>query len=104
LNINEFEDLVVKKKMRLERRFAHNGYDVFVADGYSSPDFDDKHPHYKTMYAYSEGTEKMIMGEFFATPVVFPILTKEERLEAAEKRAKEYMDFLKDAKCQTKKQ
>lgn len=97
MNISEFERILNARKMKLELRFKHNGYEVYIADGYSSPDFDDKHSHFKTMYAYAKDPEKMVMGEFFTTPVIFPIQTKHDRLELAVKRAKQHMDFLKES-------
>lgn len=103
MNIAEFESILNTRKMKLERRFTHNDHEVYIADGYSSRDYDDKNPHFKTMYAYATDPENMVMGEFFTTPVIFPITSKHDRLEMAETRAKEHMNYLKEAQCLTRK-
>jgi len=106
MRISEFESLVQAKKMRLERRVkvesgdAHGtSQEIFIAEGYCPTDRDYQGPHYKTMYAISDGPEHIKVGEFFTTPIIFPIIQKSDRLDQAEARAKEFLVDMR-AECQ----
>ncbi len=98
MRISDFETMVVAKKMRIERRIKHGEKEIFVAEGYCSGDRDLLSPHYKTMYAIADDPEHLTVGEFFTTPIVFPMKSKEDRLKSAEERAKEFSDNM-GAEC-----
>lgn len=98
MRIDEFETLVAHKKMALKRRVKvprteANGdpQEIFLAEGYCAGDRDDWNPHYKTMYAIADDPERITLGEFFTTPIIFPIVSEQDRLDEAEFRAREFL-------------
>lgn len=92
MKISDFETFVQRKKMRIERREKYKEREIYVCEGYSRGDSDEPAPHYKTMFAIALDPYKIMLGEFFATPILFPIKTKESRLSEAVERAKEFFD------------
>jgi len=84
--------------MKIERRVKHKDMEIFIADGYCSKSADDPQPHFRTMYAIAHDAECLTVGEFFTTPVIFPIQRKCDRLDEAEIRGKEFLDNMR-AEC-----
>jgi hypothetical protein len=99
MNIRKFEDLVAHKKMEIVRRAKHGDYEIYVSEGYCSGDRDEPKPHYKTMYAISYDPENISVGEFFTTPILFPIQPKEERINETIARAHEMCGALRETGC-----
>ncbi len=95
MRIDKFEDMAAKKGLRIERRVPYLDKEIFIAEGYSKGDRDEFSPHYKTMYAISDGPEHLTVGEFFTTPILFPIKEKDDRLQEAEIRAREFLDGMR---------
>lgn len=95
MRISEFEDLASRKGLRIEQRVPYLDKEIFIAEGYSKGDRDEVNPHYKTMYAISDGPEHLTVGEFFTTPILFPIKQKDDRLKEAETRAREFLDGMR---------
>lgn len=90
MRIDKFEQLVSYKKMRIERREKFDCKEIYIAEGYCSGDIDESAPHIKTMYAISDGPERITVGEFFTTPILFPMKQKSDRLNEAMERAKQF--------------
>ena len=95
MRISEFENVVSAKKMKIEKRLKYTDQEIFIAEGYCPGDRDDMSPHYKTMYAISDGPERIKVGEFFITPIIFPIKNKDDRMFEAQIRAQEFLDGMK---------
>jgi len=95
MRIDKFEKLVEAKKMKIEKRIKYLDKEIFICEGYSTGDKDEFSPHYKTMYALSDGPEHITTGEFYTTPILFPIPDKNDRLMTAQKRAEEFLDGMK---------
>lgn len=91
IDVQKFEEVVKEKKMRIRERRKVDDLEVFICEGYSNGDKDELLPHYKTMYAFAEGVDRVTVGEFFITKFQYPIMTNSDRLAAAFTRAKEFM-------------
>lgn len=96
MNVRKFEDIVAAKKMRIERRIKHNDNEIYLCEGYCSGDRDCIRPHYKTMFALAHDPEHLTVGEFFTTEIVFPFMSKDDRLKSAELRAKEFANAMRE--------
>lgn len=95
MNIRKFEQMVNDKKMKIERRVKHGELEIYICEGYCSGDRDLLRPHYKTMFALAHDPERLTVGEFFTTEIVFPFMPKDDRLDAAEARAKQFADDMR---------
>ncbi len=100
MNIRKFEELVTAKKMKIEKRIKFLDQEIFICEGYSGGDRDCSSPHYKTMFSIADDPEHLTVGEFFTTEIVFPIKSKDVRMQQAEERAKQ---FLKDMRAECPK-
>lgn len=102
MNIREFEAWVNRKGLRIERRVKLKDNEMYVCEGYCRGDRDLFSPHYKTLFAISNGPEDITLGEFFVTEIIFPVVSKSDRLNEAEKRGREfYDDMVRVKECQT---
>lgn len=95
MNVRKFEEIVQAKKMRIERRVKHGETEIYICEGYCRGDRDLMRPHYKTMYALADDPEHLTVGEFFTTEIIFPFISKDDRLKNAEIRAKEFSDAMR---------
>ena len=76
-------------------KYLDNNNEIYLCEGYCSGDRDCMKPHYKTMFALAHDPEHMTVGEFFTTEIVFPFMSKDDRLKSAELRAKEFADAMR---------
>lgn len=98
----ELEDIVKRKGLKIARRVQHRGWELYLCDGYSGGSLEEPKPHFKTLYAVGYDPSCIYMVEYFTTPVVFPIQSMKDRLDAAEARAKEYVDNIELIRAEEK--
>lgn len=99
MNISEYESFVVSKKMRIVKRQPVDDYEVYISDGFSQGDRDERLPHYKTMYAVAYNPEFIRIGEFFTTPITFPYPLRDDRIKETLERAIEMIENFKETGC-----
>jgi len=102
MTYRELEDVCSSMGMRIERRSKYKGTLIYVAEGYCSRSRDYPSPHFRTMDYTGYDPEKLVSGEFFTTPVIFPIMPKSDRLGIAEKKAMEHIDVMRKARKKLK--
>lgn len=94
MNVAKFEDIVQRKGMRIEQKVKAGEKIIFLCEGYSRGDRDSACPHYKTMFAIAGDADHVTVGEFFTTDIIFPMISKVERLKSAEERARQFLTDL----------
>jgi hypothetical protein len=98
MNYQKFEDLLQAKGLKIKRREMYKEKEIYACEGYSKGDRDDFSPHYKTMWAVGLDPYNLTLGEFFTTPIVFPIRPECSRLSETIRRAKEHIDNVEAAR------
>lgn len=99
MNITKYEEMIVSKKMKIVSRQKIDDYEIYISDGFSSGDRDERLPHYKTMYAIAYNPEFVRIGEFFTTPITFPYMLRDDRIKETTARAIEMIDNFKETGC-----
>lgn len=91
MNLSGFESFTAKSNMKIEKKHQIGDVTIFIAEGYCKGDKDDLDPHFKVMYAIAEGVDNFKLCEGFTVKFRYPMMTKNDRIETALARAKEFM-------------